>query len=344
MKSGIKFLSFLMAFALLTAMLCPLVCEAVSVDPNQSGSITLHYKHEDEPLSEIHIKLWKAGDVDENGNFSLCEPFTNYSVDITNMKDSSDWNQAASALAGYAQSDSLNPDSEGTSDENGKFSFSGIKPGLYLIASENKETADKLYRADPFLISVPSEDDNNKPLYDLDVYPKTDMKYLGGETDVIHTVIKKWEGTDSYPESVVIQVLKDSEVYTTQTLNAENDWKYEWTWPEDGSEWKVAEKDVPDGYTVAVKEEDDTFTVTNTKKAVEDPVVPTDPGTNNDPGNNTGGDSNKNTNVSKTSVTTTKPTTSTGLSYNFYTKLIYLSAFGLIVTGLYELKHRSGES
>lgn len=70
--------------------------------------------------------------------------------------------------------------------------------------------------------------------------------------------LKIWEDDgqeDKRPESIEVQLLKNGEVYDTQTLNKENGWKYTWDKLPAEFQWSVVEKEVSDSYRVIYENE-----------------------------------------------------------------------------------------
>lgn len=72
-----------------------------------------------------------------------------------------------------------------------------------------------------------------------------------------------------------MDILKNGEKISEQILSEANDWSYAWTAPDDGSVWQAVERDVPEHYTVTVREENNIITITNTTtETVPDPKLP----------------------------------------------------------------------
>ena len=167
--------------------------------------------------------------------------------------------------------DGLQPLAEGKTDENGRLTFSGLEPGLYLVTGEKHTTGGVTYTPEPFLVSLPGLDGKDNWVYDVTADPKYGQeKEPGGNPDggtVRRKVLKVWEddGTEARPESVTVQLLRNGEVYDTVTLSEENGWSHTWTGLDKDDTWQVVEADVPDGYTVTVTREGITFVVTNTR-------------------------------------------------------------------------------
>ena len=83
------------------------------------------------------------------------------------------------------------------------------------------------------------------------------------------TVNKVWEGKDTTPEYVEVQLYKDGEKYgDVVKLSAENKWTYTWEDLKDEFKWTVDEVKVPEGYEKTVKTEETEngviVTITNT--------------------------------------------------------------------------------
>lgn len=66
-------------------------------------------------------------------------------------------------------------------------------------------------------------------------------------------------------ESVTVNLLKDGNVESTATLNAENGWAYTFDKLVEGHTWTVEEAQVPEGYTVSYETVGTSVTITNTK-------------------------------------------------------------------------------
>ena len=87
-------------------------------------------------------------------------------------------------------------------------------------------------------------------------------------------VNKVWANDDSStrPSSVQMQLYQNGEVYgDAVTLSETNDWSYTWTGLDPDQKYTVAEVNVPDGYESSVKNENNVWTVTNTKKGTDTP-------------------------------------------------------------------------
>lgn len=119
---------------------------------------------------------------------------------------------------------------------------------------------------------------------------KTD--HSGGDENENHThlkVQKVWTLDDGGKASASVQVelLCDGQRYAVVELNADNGWQYTWEQLNDKYKWSVVEINVPEGFTSAVSQKENIWTITNddVPKTTDptNPQKPTDPQTPTDP-------------------------------------------------------------
>ena len=121
---------------------------------------------------------------------------------------------------------------------------------------------------------------------ELDVPASLDNRYANrvGEVDWVFlaecfefdklTVHKVWDDNKypERPESITVQLLRDDELYAKVILNEGNQWTHTWSRLSKKGTWTVREE-VPEGYEVSYKTEDNLVFITNTK-AYEPPFPP----------------------------------------------------------------------
>ena len=90
------------------------------------------------------------------------------------------------------------------------------------------------------------------------------------------TVHKVWDdnGYPGRPESVTVHLMKDGTSAEKVVLNKDNQWTYTWDDLDDRYQWSV-EEEVPAGYEVSYKSEDNKIFITNHKDY--EPPVPSEP-------------------------------------------------------------------
>ena len=275
MKKGLRGVAALLVCLMLLAV-CPLQAFAAGpIDTARSASLTISYTDESKAVPKARFAIYRVADVDEYAALTLTSAFEPYKGTVSGLADlasltKEQWLDLASTLRAYVLRDDLTPIAEGRTDAAGQLSFSGLKPGLYLVTGSRVTTDDNYtYTSVPFLVLLPTEDlENNEWNYDVTVVPKHTKDYNPPEDDdkyVTRKVLKVWDD-DGYetirPQEVVVQLLRDGEVFDTQTLNEENNWRYAWDELDRHCEWDVVEKNL-ENYTVTVTRSGITFTVTN---------------------------------------------------------------------------------
>ena len=159
----------------------------------------------------------------------------------------------------------------------GQTYFEGLRAGMYLAVTEPVSQDGYKYLFDSVLVALPNLDNNGFWQYNVSSTPKSRfIPPAETEKEIELNVIKLWRGDSSRserPESIEVEIFCDGTSYQTVTLSDENHWTYSWTVKDNGSKWKVAERNVPSGYTVTVEERGTTFVLTNTF-IIGDPDTP----------------------------------------------------------------------
>lgn len=91
----------------------------------------------------------------------------------------------------------------------------------------------------------------------------------------VSVVVKKvWidKENENRPNSVLVQLYKDGTAYGKAiTLNDANQWQYEWDGLDRDAEWTVGEVNNFEGYTAAISQNGNVWTITNTLDSEEPP-------------------------------------------------------------------------
>lgn len=160
---------FLAAFLLCSVSIAASAHKAP--DPSQKGSISVQMAYGDQPVAGGSLTLYRVGDVKEDDgsySFALSGDFTASEADLADISSA----KPAQELAQYAESREL-PGKTAQIGDDGKVSFTGLKLGLYLLVQN--ETADGYYKADPFMVSVPMNE-NGAYIYTVDASPKVELQ------------------------------------------------------------------------------------------------------------------------------------------------------------------------
>lgn len=262
MKQRKKHMIFGVVLCLLLFMAAPLAAEeplrcTVSCD-SSSGA----------PIGGVEFRIYRVASVEKDLSYTLIGDFKDLAVSLKDLS-AAETKAVAETLAAYVARDGITPTDRAVTDANGNAEFpetsAKLESGLYLILGDAAEIDGKTYVFEPILLPLPyREAAADAPLYDVMVSPK-----LGERVDADSlSAVKIWkdDGSDR-PEKIEVQLLKDGALYDTQALNAKNSWRYTWTNLPAGSDWQIVEKEVPVGYTVLIRREQTTISVTNTAES-----------------------------------------------------------------------------
>lgn len=257
-KSSKKYLIVFALFFLLG--ISSVKADSNIIDLTKRGSIKINLlTSENEPIKGAEISIYKVADAKINNNNLLFEnvfEINSCEADFAKIADGVVSNDLVSCIT---STDTLKKNL--ITDINGKVEFNNLDLGLYLVVQDNMVKG--YSKIDSYLVMIPYEVDNTWS-YDSHSYPKTDIYKT---IDI--TVVKEWNKQNEnskLPDEVTIQLLKADEVIDTVILNKENNWRYTWFDIEKSDKYSVKEINIPNGYTATYKNEEYTFTVTNTDK------------------------------------------------------------------------------
>lgn len=130
------------------------------------GSITIKLSDIKSNVSKegVEFSLSKIADG-KDGVYKVKEEYSNVKVDLSNIKTASDLELAAGLFKESAKTDKLIK-----TNFNGECSINNLDIGVYLVYAKNIADYDNIT---PFLISIPSWDENKKSMsYNIQVIPK----------------------------------------------------------------------------------------------------------------------------------------------------------------------------
>ena len=266
--------------SLLCALLCIVSLSApalayTAIDTSREAALTIYFGKDKTGFSGVELRMYRVADVSKTAQFTLTGDFTEYPVTVKGL-DSAGWRALAQTLDGYVARDGLTPAQAARTGADGRVIFNGLSTGLYLVVGDRFQEGRYTYTPEPFLLCLPNLDkENDTWLYDTAVSCKYDSNYHppgGGDGDddddtINRKVLKVWRDDGNKvdrPDEIVVQLLRDGEIYDTVTLSEENNWRYTWSDLDQKSQWRVVEYETPEGYTVSVVREGITFVMTNT--------------------------------------------------------------------------------
>lgn len=310
----------------LTMLLCAVVifCTAFTLSAHaaspQYGSITVTYSAGEAVFPDLEINAYHIADY--NGYFELTDTFSSYPVNISNVKNQQEWKNLATTLEGYIYADSIPSDCMIITDEDGVVIMDYMDVGLYLILGVTANDGYTVYEFEPFFTYLPNRQADGSADYDIEVTPKW-SSYIP-QTD--YSVVKLWNDTvnsKNRPQQVEVEIYKNGTLWQSQILDSTNNWRYSWQADADDTKWSVAEKNVPDGYSVSVTENNGMFSVVNSYAPKPNPDTP-----NNTP-----------VTAPEINIPDTGDTSSTSL----YTALMCISGLLLLILGVYRNRNNNEE-
>ncbi len=269
-----RFAAFCLALLLMVVTL-PVDASAAVVEPDKASSLTFVYLAQEVPFEGLAVKTFRIAEVSADGKYALTGDFRDYPVSLYDVQSQAEWRNIASTLASYAIADGLAPTASGVTDGAGTVKFDNLLPGMYLTLSVRQDTPELVTVFENFLTALPMPDGSGAYNYDVTAYPKHETR-VPSPADRTFKVIKHWKDGGDYalrPDTVLVDLYRDGQLQETVTLSSDNNWMHTWTAPDDGSLWTCVEREIPDGYTVTVVQEGNTFVLTN----AHDGDIPTPP-------------------------------------------------------------------
>ena len=154
--------------------------------------------------------------------------------------------------------------------------------GVYIVIGDPVRNGTATYSTNMFLVSLPGLDpDGDIYIYDVEVSAKLSTT---PDEPVSRRVVKVWDGEPTTgqvvrPTSIDVRLMRNGLAYETVTLNADNNWRYQWDELDPAARWTVTEVAVPANYRMTVTAEGVSFQMINTYIPPEAPptVPPTTP-------------------------------------------------------------------
>jgi hypothetical protein len=307
-----KYFSIAISLLLLLTTMLPITAFAENYSENNC-SITVIDRADEVNIADAEFELYRVASFTNSGDFQFLTAFENSGVSLSNDATSESWSARAVTLEGYvversADNNAIKPTGTGKTSSNGTLKFSNLKTGLYLLVGKQKTIGKTIYTPLASLITLPVTESGKSANYNPTVNVKNSSDNATQEDEPTYmnlSVVKVWKD-DGYesdrPKEVTVTLFRDENEFSTVKLNADNNWKYSWTVIDDNSRWQLAERDVPDDYTVIAIQDGKVFTVTNTYEP-ETPEETTTPKQTTKPGETT--KPSENTEVTTTPEQTT---------------------------------------
>ncbi len=254
--------------------------EPISID--KSCSLTISYSCEESSFSALKVRLYKIADVSANYQYTLTPSFEKSTLVLNRIQNVSEWNVIRSTLETYILANKVNADVTAVTNQDGNVSFETLKSGLYLAIAERTTKEDVTYIFDSALIALPGLGSDGLWQYQVAAKAKcTIIPPPENDEKIEFKVTKLWKGDNGKtdrPKSIEVEIFRNGISYKTVNLSEDSHWTYRWEAKNDGSDWKIVERNIPAGYTMTVEERETSFVLTNTLNR-DDPDVPDAPQT-----------------------------------------------------------------
>ena len=261
-----RFLSLLLALAAGLIVVCPLCVCAAGLDTDADASMTLYYQKDGEAFPGLNIAIHRVAQALPDGSFALVAPFSSYPISIHGITRQEQWTAVTDTLVSCVAAQQVPPSREMQTDQDGIARFDALQTGLYFVCGAVAEGAYAQYEFRPFMIYVPTPQPDGTYDYHVEARPKC----AGVLPKTHYTVTKLWQDAGdsaARPQEILVDIYRDGILVDTQTLSAGNNWSYTWQAVGEGTEhWTVAERTVPEGYTVSVQQNGSVFSIINTDR------------------------------------------------------------------------------
>lgn len=238
------------------------------ISTNENCSLTISYCSGGIAFSELPVNLYKIADVSADYQYTLTSSFEKSNLILNGIQTVGEWNVIRSTLETYILANDITAGFNAKTDFEGKASFDALKPGLYLAITERIIQDETTYVFDSALIALPDFSADGLWQYQVDVTSKSEIIPPSQDDEEIELkVLKLWKGdggSSARPTTIEIEIFRNGTSYQTATLSENNHWTYTWSAKDDGSDWKVVERNIPTGYTMTIEERETSFVLTNT--------------------------------------------------------------------------------
>lgn len=280
----------IIAFILCVCLyLIPCQAQAVStedakepISTNENCSLTISFCSGGIAFSELPVKLYKIADVSADYQYTLTSSFKKSNLILNGILTVGEWNVIRSTIETFILANDITADFNAETDFEGKVSFDALKSGLYLATTERVIQEETTYVFDSALIALPGLGADGLWQYQVDVTSKSEIIPPSEDDEEIElNVLKLWKGdsgSSSRPTTIEVEIFRNGTSYQTVKLSEDKHWAYTWSAKNDGSEWKVVERNIPTGYTMTIEERETSFVLTNTLN-LDNPNVPDVPQT-----------------------------------------------------------------
>ena len=252
------------------------------IRPERSCTLTVSYCYGETAFADLQVRLYRIAEVSADFQYSLTPAFASSGLILNGIQSAGEWDVVRATLEAHILADAIAPDATTLTDQNGQAHFENLKTGMYLAVVDRIVQGDLYCEFASALVALPGLDPDGRWLYDVEVYAKPGiLPPIEPDEEKEWKVLKLWKGDENStqrPKSVEIEIFRNGVSCETVILSEENHWCYSWQAKDDGAQWTVIERNVPEGYTMTVEVREASFIVTNTLDTNEPPPNPPETG------------------------------------------------------------------
>ena len=235
------------------------------------NSLTLCYQKGGVVFPDLQVAIYQVAELQNDGSYQLPAPFDAASVNLDGITEQAQWQSITQTVFSCIVANGVAPSQMARTDEGGLAKFANLPEGLFYVQEVVADNANGTYIFNQFMIYLPTPNPDGSFDYVVEANPKC-LEFI---PKTQYTVTKLWQdGGNSLnrPKEVIVDIYHQGVLQETQVLSAQNNWTYTWTVTQDNqSGWTVAEREVPEHYKVTVRQNDNTFTLINTRQGKPNP-------------------------------------------------------------------------
>lgn len=210
--------------------------------PDLGRECTLTLQHK---FPGTTFDLYRIASVTREAAFTLVPDLSGCNVRLSGL-DQAGWRAAALALAGYVEREALAPLRTGQTGEDGTLAFEALPTGLYLVVGRHETREGMSYHFTPFLICLPNwlapgDDPEGEKDWTYEVTAAAKYEEREPEQEM-RRVLKIWNDggqVQDRPPYIVVDLLRDQELYDTVVLSADSGWRHVWEELDTSYDWRV---------------------------------------------------------------------------------------------------------
>lgn len=237
-----------------------LMCFPLSIHASETGTIEVDNQLK-EDVGVIHVELFKVADMVQ-GSLHTTSEFQSQPLSMSDLETSSAQEQKASFYISLIEENQIQPVRSATCDAKGMVKFEQVEDGIYLLR-QYQTSSQQRFHAKPFFVQMPMYVNGNVQ-YHVVTHPKV---VIDQSSERSITVVKQWkDNNDQYkkrPTSISVGLFKNDTLLHEVTLDALNNWSYEWNQLDVDAHYRVEELQVPKEYRMSVMNMDDHYTIIN---------------------------------------------------------------------------------